>query len=204
LKFICECEGANADIEALQLISRRAAGSMRDSQSLLEQILSFSSGKITTETVHAMLGTADESRLASIADAMIARSSSATLALLDNALSEGVDAGQLGEQLLGYLRDMMAMGVGSSPDLLRTANIARAGELRESAKTWGTMTILSAIQILDESLVKMRHSTQSRILLEVAVVQICHLQDLQSLTDLLRGLQAGKTPPMVDEKKRMS
>ena len=195
LQFICRSEGATAEEDALQLIARRAAGSMRDSQSLLEQILSFSSGKITTETVHAMLGTADESRLALIADAMIARDAASILSLVDLALNEGVDAGQLGEQLLGYLRDMMAIGVGGSTDLLRTANIARAAELSSSAKAWGTMTLLSAIQLLDEALVKMRHSTQSRILLEVAVVQICHLQDLQSLADLLRALQAGKSPP---------
>ncbi|MDZ4850077.1 MAG: DNA polymerase III subunit gamma/tau [Pirellulaceae bacterium] len=197
LKFICQNEGAEADAEALQLIARRAAGSMRDSQSLLEQILSFSAGKITTETVHAMLGTADESRLASIADSMIARDPAALLSLVDVAITEGVDAGQLGEQLLGYLRDMMAIGVGGSPDLLRTANVARTEELAKSAKAWGTMTLLSAIQLLDESLVRMKHSTQSRILLEVAVVQICQLQDLQALTDLLRALQAGKSPPTV-------
>ncbi len=195
LQFICSAEGASADIDALQLIARRAAGSMRDSQSLLEQILSFSAGKITTETVHSMLGTADESRLASIAEAMIARDSASILTQLDTAISEGVDAGQLGEQLLGYLRDMMAIGVGGSAELLRTANVARASELSNFAKTWGTITLLSAIQILDEALVKMRHSTQSRILLEVAVVQICHLQDLQALADLLRALQAGKLPP---------
>lgn len=195
LQFICRSEGATAEEDALQLIARRAAGSMRDSQSLLEQILSFSSGKITTETVHAMLGTADESRLALIADAMIARDAASILSLVDVALNEGVDAGQLGEQLLGYLRDMMAIGVGGSIELLRTANVARAGELASSAKTWGTMTLLSAIQMLDEALVKMKHSTQSRILLEVAVVQICYLQDLQSLADLLRALQAGKSPP---------
>ncbi len=74
---------------------------MRDSQSLLEQILSFSAGTVTVESVHSMLGTADESRLASIAEAMIQRDSVSILAQLDQALSEGVDAGQLGEQLLG-------------------------------------------------------------------------------------------------------
>jgi DNA polymerase-3 subunit gamma/tau len=109
----------------------------------------------------------------------------------------GVDAGQLGEQILGYLRDMMTIGVGASVELLRTANPARADELLAAAKRWGTMTLLSAIQILDESLVKMRHSTQSRTILEVAMVQICHLQDLQGLADLIRGLQAGKSPPLV-------
>jgi DNA polymerase III subunit gamma/tau len=215
LRFICQSEGATAEESALLLIARRAAGSMRDSQSLLEQILSFASGHIATETVHAILGTADESRLASIADSMIARDAAAVLQQLDQATNEGVDAGQLGEQLLGYLRDMMTIGVGGSVELLRTAAPARADELRQSAKSWGTMTLLSAIQLLDEALVKMRHSTQSRILLEVAVVQICHLQDLQGISDLLRALQSGKTPPVtvpqrvtatpsaVDEKKKV-
>jgi DNA polymerase III subunit gamma/tau len=196
LKFICQSEGATAEESALLLIARRAAGSMRDSQSLLEQILSFASGHIATETVHAILGTADESRLAKIADSMIARDAAAVLQQLDEATNEGVDAGQLGEQLLGYLRDMMAIGVGSSSEILRTAAPSRMDELRESATNWGTMTLLSAIQLLDEALVKMRHSTQSRILLEVAVVQICHLQDLQGISDLLRALQSGKMPPV--------
>jgi DNA polymerase III subunit gamma/tau len=197
LQFICKNEGATAEPEALQLIARRAAGSMRDSQSLLEQILSFADSKITTATVHEMLGTADESRLAEIADALINRDNAQVLLLLHQAVEAGVDAGQLGEQILGYLRDMMTIGVGASVELLRTANPARADELVEAAKRWGTMTLLSAIQILDESLVKMRHSTQSRTILEVAMVQICHLQDLQGLADLIRGLQAGKSPPTI-------
>lgn len=197
LQFICKNEGATAEPEALQLIARRAAGSMRDSQSLLEQILSFADSKITTATVHEMLGTADESRLAEIADALINRDNAQVLLLLHQAVEAGVDAGQLGEQILGYLRDMMTIGVGASVELLRTANPARAEELAAAAKRWGTMTLLSAIQILDGSLVKMRHSTQSRTILEVAMVQICHLQDLQGLADLIRGLQAGKSPPTI-------
>ncbi|MCU0714064.1 MAG: DNA polymerase III subunit gamma/tau, partial [Pirellula sp.] len=64
LKFICENEGKQADEAALQLVARRAAGSMRDSQSLLEQLLSFCGDRIRVEDVHSMLGTADETRLA--------------------------------------------------------------------------------------------------------------------------------------------
>jgi DNA polymerase-3 subunit gamma/tau len=194
LRFICQAEGAQAEEEALQLIARRAAGSMRDSQSLLEQILSFADGTIHVATVHSVLGTADESRLAAMAESLIARDSAAILQRLDEAVHEGIDAGQFGEQLLGYLRDMMAVGVGSPAELLRTASPNRYRELQTAVQRWGTMTLLAAIQILDEALVKMRHSTQSRTLLEVALVQICHLQDLQLVSDLLRGLQAGKAP----------
>ena len=195
LRFICENEGTKADDDALRLIARRAAGSMRDSQSLLEQLLSFSGNQITAEVVHAMLGTADETRLASFATRLIQRDAGGALQELDTAAEEGVDVGQLAEQLLGYLRDMMTVTVGGSADLVRTANPNSVGQLKDWGKSWGTMTLLSALQLLDETIVKMRHSVQSRILLEVALVQICNLQDLQSLSDLVKAFSTQTAPP---------
>src|SRR5688500_15991101 len=59
LRLICQTEGIEAEDEALQIIARRAAGSMRDSQSLLEQLLSFGGRRITVTDVNSMLGTAD-------------------------------------------------------------------------------------------------------------------------------------------------
>ncbi len=194
LKLICQTEGAQADEDALRLIARRAAGSMRDSQSLLEQLLSFGGHRITVDDVHAMLGTADETRLASFANCMIERDASSALVELDSAVNVGVDPGQLAEQLLGYLRDMMAIAIGGPTELMRTANPNGADELRKSGQEWGTMNLLSALQLLDETIVRMKHSVQSRILLEVALVQICNLQDLQALADVLKGLAAHQVP----------
>ena len=196
LKFICQNEGTNADEAALRLIARRAAGSMRDSQSLLEQLLSFGGDRITADVVHAMLGTADETRLSAFASRLIERDAAGALRELDNAASEGVDVGQLAEQLLGFLRDMMTVSVGGSADLIRTANPNSADQLIEWGKSWGTMTLLSALQLLDETIVKMRHSVQSRVLLEVALVQICNLQDLQSLSELVKAFAAGQQAPV--------
>ncbi len=195
LKFICDNEGTKADDDALRLIARRAAGSMRDSQSLLEQLLSFSGDQITAEVVHAMLGTADETRLASFATRLIERDAAGALRELNTAADEGVDVGQLAEQLLGYLRDMMTVTVGGSADLVRTANPNSVDQLKEWGKSWGTMTLLSALQLLDETIVKMRYSVQSRILLEVALVQICNLQDLQALSDLVKAFSTQSAPP---------
>ncbi len=168
---------------------------MRDSQSLLEQLLSFGGDRITVESVHAMLGTADETRLASFAGRLIQRDAAGALRDLDRAASEGVDVGQLAEQLLGYLRDMMTVTVGGDSDLMRTANPNSADQLKEWGKTWGTMTLLAALQLLDETIVKMRYSVQARVLLEVALVQICNLQDLQALSDLVKAFASGQSAP---------
>lgn len=195
LKFICENEGTQADDAALALIARRAAGSMRDSQSLLEQLLSFGGNRIRVEDVHAMLGTADETRLASFAKRLIERDAAGALLELDHAAEQGVDVGQLAEQLLGYLRDMMAISVGGSAELVRTANPNSVAQLKQWGQTWGTMSLLSALQILDETIVKMRHSVQSRVLMEIALVQICNMQDLQALADLVKAFSAGHAAP---------
>ena len=74
LEQIVAAEGVEADPEALEVLARRrAAGSMRDSQSLLEQLLAFSAGRITLADVHGMLGTAGEERLAALIGHLIER-----------------------------------------------------------------------------------------------------------------------------------
>jgi DNA polymerase III subunit gamma/tau len=196
LKEIATAEGYEADDEALSLLARKAAGSMRDSQSLLEQVMSFSTDRITAQQVHDLLGTADEGRLLALVEAMRDRSALRALGVVDEATRGGADPGQLAEQLLNYLRDVMTAGIGGTPDLLRLANPIGHTQLKEIAQAWGIQTIVSAIQILDESLVRMRSSVSSTTLLEVALVQICQLQDLAYIPALLESIaQGGPLPP---------
>ncbi len=195
LKEISKAEGYDAEDEALALLARKAAGSMRDSQSLLEQVMSFSTERITADQVHALLGTADEGRLLEMVEALRARSPLAALAVVDEATRGGSDPGQVAEQLLNYLRDLMAVGIGGGPELLKLANPAGHSRLVEIASDWGVQTILSAIQILDESLVRMRSSVSSTTLLEVALVQICQLQDLALIPAMIDAITRGGPMP---------
>lgn len=196
---ICAAEGFEADGDALALLARRASGSMRDSQSLLEQVMSFSSGKITVEQVHELLGTADESRLRDMSIALAGRDAVAALKLLDSALAEGTDAGQFAEQLLGYLRDVMTIAVGCGPEILKVCNPSNYDSLKQLANDWGLQTILAAVQLLDESLVRMRYSVQSQALFEVALVQISQLQDLAAIAKIVELINHGAPAP---EKKK--
>ena len=63
LRGIVEAEGLQAEPEALELVARRAGGSMRDAQSLLDQLLAFASDKLTADQVHHLLGTAGDERV---------------------------------------------------------------------------------------------------------------------------------------------
>jgi DNA polymerase-3 subunit gamma/tau len=191
LRQIVEAERVEAEPAALEVLARRAAGSMRDSQSLLEQLLAFSSGRITLDDVHGMLGTAGDQRLAALAGHLIERNAAAALADLDAALREGVDVSQLLEQLFGYFRDCLVAAVGCPGELFLFASAAGRQEVAEAGKRVGLATLLAIMQIIDQALARLRYSTQGRIVAELALVRICHLEELDELPGLIAQLQSG-------------
>lgn len=189
LQAICQTERIEVEPGVLELLARRARGSMRDSQSLLEQLISFSDGRLTVAGVHAVLGTAEEGRLEALSGALERRDACGALTELEASVAAGLDPGHLAEQLLAYLRDVMTAAVGGGPDLLHLVAPSRHDQLQAIAQQWGSHRLLASIQLIDEALVKMRHSLQSRLLLEVALVQVCQLPDLDSLAALLQSLK---------------
>jgi DNA polymerase-3 subunit gamma/tau len=194
LREIITAESAEADDAALELLARRAAGSMRDSQSLLEQVLSFSHGRLSADQVHAMLGTADDVRLHALASAMADRDTSGAMRILDESIDAGIDAGRLAEQLLCYFRDLMAVTVDCAPSLLRHTSASLHPELKQLGDRWGLQTVLAVVGLIDQTLVRIRHSVYSRVLLESTLIQICNLPDLQHISDLAAAASDAALP----------
>ncbi len=195
LEQIVEAEGVAAQPEALYLLARRAAGSMRDSQSLLEQLLAFAPGRITVADVDAMLGTAGDDRLARLVTDLVAGKAAEALGELDAAVKEGVDPGLLIEQLLGFYRDMMVAAVGCSEELFLHVSGEYGKEVAAASGRVGLESILAAMQILDKSLSRLRYSTQGRILAELALVRIASLGELSDLSEVIAILKSGAALP---------
>jgi DNA polymerase-3 subunit gamma/tau len=191
LQQIVAAEGVEADSDALEVIARRAAGSMRDSQSLLEQLLAFAPGRITLDDVHGMLGTAGDQRLTAMVGHLVGRDAAAALAELDGALHEGVEPSQFIEQLFGYFRDCMAAAIDCPPETFLYVSPSGRPAVIDAGKRLGLATVLAVMQILDQSLNRLRYSTQGRIVAELALVRICHLEELDDLPALIAQLQSG-------------
>src|SRR5262245_29918999 len=197
LAEIAAAEGVQVDPKAVALVARRAAGSMRDSQSLFDQLLAFGGKSIQAADVHRLLGTAPDERLVELGTALLDRQPAQVLKKLDGALASGVQAGELTDQLLTYFRDLMVLACGAHDATLLSVDDEQRSILTKQAAGAGSglQTILAAAQILAETKNRMKGATFSRLLLELALVRIATLDQLDSVAELIGQLRQGKAPP---------
>lgn len=185
---IAKAEGYEVDSKALELVARRAGGSMRDSQSLFDQLLAFSDGTITDEDVHRLLGTASDDRLIQLVGSLVERQSASALRQLDDALSEGVQLGELVDQVLRYLRDVMVVAAGAENVGLSSVSSDHRPTVEGHANAWGLGTVMAALQILSETRSQMARVTYGRVLAEMALVRIATLENLEEIQKVVHAI----------------
>ncbi len=118
LDEICRQEQVEAEPEALQVVARRAGGSLRDAQSLLDRLLASGSPRLTVEVVNGLLGTASDERLLAMIEALADHDAAAALRLLEQSAGEGVQPAELLSGLIDFMRDALVLAVGAESMLL--------------------------------------------------------------------------------------
>jgi DNA polymerase-3 subunit gamma/tau len=201
LASICAQEGVAADREALQAVARRAGGSMRDAQSLLEQLLSFGGTRLTAEIVHQALGIAPDDRVLDLIDALADADPARALRVLDETVTNGVQPADMLTGVLDFLRDVMVVAAGAEVDTL-AASPGQRGRLRDVAGRWPLDSVLAALQILAEARARLRGSPHGRMLVELALCRVARLGELAELAALVGRLEALESGEPVPAKKK--
>jgi DNA polymerase-3 subunit gamma/tau len=188
LREIVAGENLAADDDALELVARRAGGSMRDAQSLLDQLLAFGGERLTVDQVHRLLGTAHDDRVTALAAAVLERDAKKTLALLGQAADEGLQLGEFLEQLLHYWRDLMVVHCAGLEGVTLSVGPQHRDTLARQAAALKLDTILAGLDILAATKARLRGSNHGRVLLEMALVRLSRLDDLLPLAQLAQWL----------------
>ncbi len=189
LRQIVQREGLQADDEALELIARRAGGSMRDAQSLLDQLLAFGGrrrgGRLTVEQVHRLLGTAHDDRVVALAAAVLERDAEEGAgACSDDACDEGLQLGELLDQLIDYWRDLMVVNCAGSGGAGPERAAARPRSLTAQAAACRWTPSWPAWISCRRPRPGFAASSHGRVLVEMALVRLSRLDDLVSLAQL--------------------
>jgi len=189
LSQIATTEGYEVEEEALELVARRANGSMRDGQSLFDQLLAFGERKITKSDVHRLLGTADEESILKIVKELQSENQHDALRLFDEALTEGAQVGELLSQIIAVFRDLMIVSSKADEVSLISVSQNRRSDLELLAQQWGLSTILAGLEILSSAKDRIFRSTAARTLAEMALVRISLLGNLSQVDELLSQLK---------------
>ncbi len=121
LGAVLQEEGRSATQEALAAIARRATGSMRDAISLLDQLLSHGESTLQLDQVEEVLGLVSPQAIGEIVDAIALHDSAGGLALINRLVAEGIELGELVDQVIAYLRGTLFVSIAGSPDNLDVA-----------------------------------------------------------------------------------
>ena len=185
---ILDTEGLAADDEAISVVAREAAGSMRDALTLLDQLVAISDDRITADTVAASLGIAAREALYEVARAVLEGDGAGVVHAVDGLADKSVDMQHFARQLLELMRDLVVLKLDAGDPA------AWVPEERESAES-----LIDGIDILElqrafraTSLVmdEMAHSPNPKLMLEMGLVRVATRPPLQSVSELLARLDA--------------
>jgi len=169
LEYIADQEGLSVEPAALQLIARQATGSMRDAESLLDQLMAYGGGEITLAQVQAILGAVPSQAVGELVDRLVARDLAGGLEAIGRAVGEGVDPRQLARQVVEHLRRLLLIKIGG----LGLADVPAEAlqRMKGQAAQLSIGQLLRAVKLFNQAQLDLRGSLQPQLPLELAFVE---------------------------------
>jgi DNA polymerase-3 subunit gamma/tau len=203
LKKIVAAEEVEIGDTALAAIAAAAEGSLRDSQTLLDQVLAFSGRKVEEKDVYEALGIAEEKTVLDFLEGLLAGDGTRCIRTIDELSGAGYDPKSFTREILTGLRNLAVLK--TSPELGDLVTASREGldELRALSGPPSLGKLQSLFDIFLRAEGEIRNTSYPRMLLELAVMRAVRMEEIGDLRDLverLEGLEsklpaAGKAAP---------
>lgn len=193
LTSIAEREGVTASPEALAVVARRGAGSVRDSLSLLDQALAQTPGELTEEHVVALFGGTPVEHTLAVLHAVAGGDVPGVLVELSKLFETGHDPRRVADDLLRALRDALLTTAGAGRVQIAAPEEERLG-LQRLGTAMETPAIVRALETIGRAVVDMRGAggADPRLVLEVALVRLARGEagsSIERLTERLDRLE---------------
>ncbi|WP_157017599.1 DNA polymerase III subunit gamma/tau [Mesorhizobium xinjiangense] len=191
LKRIAGLENIAAEDEALAMVARAAEGSMRDAQSIFDQAIAHSAGKVTAETVRSMLGLADRARVVDLFEHLMSGNVAAALAEYRSQYDAGADPAVVLTDLAEF--NHLVTRIRFVPDAAHDASLTeeerRRGE--EFAGKLSVRVLSRAWQMLLKGISEVQNAHRPVSAGEMVLIRIAHAADLPTLDEALKSLESG-------------
>jgi DNA polymerase-3 subunit gamma/tau len=178
LANICEKEGVEISHDSLRRIAIAAEGSLRDSQSLLDQVLSYAGDQVADEDVNMVLGSLDRDKLMQILSACVDSDPGTALRMLGEMIDNGADPVRIALDLLEIVRSAMILLEVADPTDLVDLPEGELEVLKSLAQRADPAALRIQFAILARGQERMRRSSQQRLHLELALVHMARSEEI--------------------------
>jgi DNA polymerase-3 subunit gamma/tau len=189
LQKIAAAEDTTVTDEALGLIARRADGSMRDAEGLLDQAIAFAEGPVTPKHLQDLLGGTGQESATALLARIIAHDARGVLAVIDDSLQAGTDPGQLAQGFGDFLRDLLLVKVGAETDSVQTISDEQRKRLVDAGSDIAEEDLIAMLTLWAPVQRELRTSPQPRLSLELAALKLAKQERAAGLREVLDRLR---------------
>jgi DNA polymerase III subunit gamma/tau len=175
LEKICASEGIKVAKGVISLVVRASGGSVRDSLSILGQLLAGAgSDGVTYEIAVALLGYTDSALIDEAIDAIAAQDSASLFTTIDRVIESGQDPKRFASDLLERMRDLIIVGASDENNSAILISLAtdQLDRIRTQAKLIGIASLIRSADLIAQGLTQMRGATPPRLILELICGQM--------------------------------
>jgi DNA polymerase-3 subunit gamma/tau len=195
LRSIASREGATIDDSGLRYIVRAAEGSMRDAQSLLDQIISSGEHGAASEDVREILGFIPDEILDRTLDCIASGDSREMVNTVGLVIDQGLGPQQYVRELLSRMRDLLMMKLGLKEKVLGSDD--DRVELARRAESFSEQDLIRFFDLLLRLENDLRWTSQPRFHLEVGLVKLVKAGHIRDIEDVLQDLKHNAGSPIV-------
>ena len=189
LRQIAGAERVNVSENGLTWIAEAGDGSLRDAQSIFDQVISYAGFEIKDQDIEEILGLADRRFLFRLSEAVLERNASLCLKIIEEGYYAGLDMKYFYQMLINHFRNLLLTKiVGKDNDLLDLGEDEWAG-LNKQTEGTSRETLQRLLDILMAEEENVRKSQNPRINLETILVRMAYLEPMIPIDSILSRME---------------
>lgn len=173
LAQIVAATGRSMAPEALQTVAELGDGSMRDSLSILEQVLGYSEGSVSYDDLLSIIGITDYDALFNICEAFADGDGGTALSIFDSVIENGKEPDVFIERLIHFLRDLMVVSVTREPSAIVHTSPEQLKRMQTLSRRFTNEALMYALKLFNEAVINAKASGNNRTVYELALVKLC-------------------------------
>jgi DNA polymerase-3 subunit gamma/tau len=188
LEIICDHEGIQATGRSLEKIAKTGAGSMRDAQSLLDQVIAYCGNKIEDDSVEEVLGVVGRTTIEELVDHLIKKDSVSLIEIVQLIITDGKDLNFLCRDLAEYFRNLMIVKLSDKPEKLLDIQLYDLKVLQNQSKVFHVDELQQIFSVLSRTEMEMKRSSLAQIIFEMSILRLADIRPFYHIDDMIEAI----------------